>query len=84
VIDWFPSSKKLQKDHTKAVHITLLGQLASHCISVPNSAKTRVVRKKQCLRYFNSSCEGQKELFLQQYRYRNVMLSWPVMVLIYM
>lgn len=32
MIHWFPASQKLQKNYTKAIHITFLGQLASHSI----------------------------------------------------
>jgi YHS domain-containing protein len=63
MIDRFPSSQKLQKDHTKAIDITLLCQLASHSISVPNSAKIREVVRTAASRYFNSSCKGQKYYF---------------------
>jgi hypothetical protein len=63
MIDRFPSSQKLQKDHTKAVDITLLGQLASHSISVPNSAKIREVVRTAALKIFQQLMQRPKVLF---------------------
>lgn len=74
MIYWFPSSQKFQKNHTKAVDITFLCQLASHSIPVPSSSKFRKAERKPELQIFFLQIMHKKTIFSTMLQHKSLIL----------